>query len=393
MYRLQFMCQERSFMTGSLQKKHGAIYVVLNIVIDGERKQKWIRTELNDKSGKRECERVLRETLSQYEHTDLPVTSKILFTDYIQVWLDEAKIKVDEVTYQHYVNDTNNHILPYFKNLNIKLIDVNRSVLQKYFTTKYERGRIDGKGGLSPKTLRHHKNIIHQVLELAVTNGIINTNPCNNITLPKLEKNTYDFYNLDETKLFLNAVKNDSLYPLYYITVFYGLRRSEVLGLKWNSIDINNKILTIKSTRTKCNEIIEKDKTKTKSSFRSFPMSDEICDLFIKIKNEEKSNQTIFGSSYIKNDYIFKWEDGKPYDPDYITHRFQKDLKKHNLKRISFHGLRHSCGSLLNEQGYTLKDIQEWLGHADIQTTANIYLHLDIKRKVNITNSLSNTFT
>lgn len=393
MYRLQFMCQERSFMTGSLQKKHGAIYVVLNIVIDGERKQKWIRTELNDKSGKRECERVLRETLSQYEHTDLPVTSKILFTDYIQIWLDEAKIKVDEVTYQHYENDTNNHILPYFKNLNIKLIDVNRSVLQKYFTTKYERGRIDGKGGLSPKTLRHHKNIIHQVLELAVTNGIINTNPCNNITLPKLEKNTYDFYNLDETKLFLNAVKNDSLYPLYYITVFYGLRRSEVLGLKWNSIDINNKILTIKSTRTKCNEIIEKDKTKTKSSLRSFPMSDEICDLFIKIKNEEKSNQTIFGNSYIKNDYIFKWEDGKPYDPDYITHRFQKDLKKHNLKRISFHGLRHSCGSLLNEQGYTLKDIQEWLGHADIQTTANIYLHLDIKRKVNITNSLSNTFT
>ncbi len=380
-------------MTGSLQKKHGAIYVVLNIVIDGERKQKWIRTELNDKSGKRECERVLRETLSQYEHTDLPVTSKILFTDYIQVWLDEAKIKVDEVTYQHYENDTNNHILPYFKNLNIKLIDVNRSVLQKYFTTKYERGRIDGKGGLSPKTLRHHKNIIHQVLELAVTNGIINTNPCNNITLPKLEKNTYDFYNLDETKLFLNAVKNDSLYPLYYITVFYGLRRSEVLGLKWNSIDINNKILTIKSTRTKCNEIIEKDKTKTKSSLRSFPMSDEICDLFVKIKNEEKSNQTIFENSYIKNDYIFKWEDGKPYDPDYITHRFQKDLKKHNLKRISFHGLRHSCGSLLNEQGYTLKDIQEWLGHADIQTTANIYLHLDIKRKVNITNSLSNTFT
>lgn len=72
---------------------------------------------------------------------------------------------------------------------------------------------------------------------------------------------------------------------------------------------------------------------------------------------------------------------------------FTKDLKKHNLKRISFHGLRHSCGSLLNEQGYTLKDIQEWLGHADIQTTANIYLHLDIKRKVNITNSLSNTFT
>ena len=97
----------------------------------------------------------------------------------------------------------------------------------------------------------------------------------------------------------------------------------------------------------------------------------------------------LFGKSYMKNDYIFKWADGRPYDPDYITHRFKKDLKKHNLKIISFHGLRHSCGSLLNEQGYTLKDIQEWLGHADIQTTANIYLHLDTKRKENIANSIS----
>lgn len=272
------------------------------------RKQKWIRTELNDKSGKRECERVLRETLSQYEHTDLPVTSKILFTDYIQIWLDEAKIKVDEVTYQHYENDTNNHILPYFKNLNIKLIDVNRSVLQKYFTTKYERGRIDGKGGLSPKTLRHHKNIIHQVLELAVTNGIINTNPCNNITLPKLEKNTYDFYNLDKTKLFLNAVKNDSLYPLYYITVFYGLRRSEVLGIKWDSIDLENKTLEIKHTRVDSYKVIEKDSTKNQSSHRSYPINEEIVNIIVKLKNDERSNKKLFGNEYIKTTMFSRWK-------------------------------------------------------------------------------------
>ena len=118
-------------------------------------------------------------------------------------------------------------------------------------------------------------------------------------------------------------------------------------------------------------------------------MTDEICDLFINLKNKEKFNRQAFGENYVENNYIFKWADGRPYDPDYITHRFEKDLKKYNLKKISFHGLRHSCGSILNEQGYTLKDTQEWLGHADIQRTANIYLHLDTKRKEKIANSIS----
>lgn len=376
-------------MTASLQEKHGSIYAVINIKVNGKRKQKWIKTELTSKSGKREREKVLRECISLYENNDLPLTSEILFSEYILVWLNEAKLKVDEVTYLHYQEMVNAHILPYFNNLSIKLIDINRNVLQKYFTEKYENGRIDGKGGLSSTTLKHHRNIINQTLSLAIKNNLILSNPCQYVTMPKSERYNYDFFNLEETKKFLTAVKDEDLYALYLITALYGLRRSEVLGLKWDSVDINAKRLTIKHTRTRCNEIIEKDKTKTKSSLRSFPLSNDICNLFIKLKNEEKTNMKLFGKSYMKNDYIFKWADGRPYDPDYITHRFKKDLKKHNLKIISFHGLRHSCGSLLNEQGYTLKDIQEWLGHADIQTTANIYLHLDTKRKENIANSIS----
>ena len=108
------------------------------------------------------------------------------------------------------------------------------------------------------------------------------------------------------------------------------------------------------------------------------------------MKNREKKNKLLFGNEYIKNDYVFKWDNGKPYNPDYITSKFSKTIKKYNLKKIRFHDLRHSCASLLNAQGYTLKDIQEWLGHADIQTTANTYAHLDIERKKNITNCLSN---
>lgn len=100
-------------MTASLQEKHGSIYAVINIKVNGKRKQKWVKTELTSKSGKREREKVLRECLALYENNDLPLTSEILFYEYVLLWLNEAKIKVDEVTFLHYQEMVNAHILPY----------------------------------------------------------------------------------------------------------------------------------------------------------------------------------------------------------------------------------------------------------------------------------------
>lgn len=85
---------------------------------------------------------------------------------------------------------------------------------------------------------------------------------------------------------------------------------------------------------------------------------------------------------------MFTWEDGHPYSPDYVSHTFHKLLKKHDLPHIRFHDLRHTCASMLLSEGYGLKDVQEWLGHSDIKMTANIYGHLDIRRKRSIANGL-----
>ena len=381
-------------MTGSLQTKCGKYYAVLNITENGKRKQKWVNTHISDSGSKKEAKKFLRELLNEYEIkskvcVDDINTINVLFADYIVEWLKEAELKVDTVTYQHYKNDAENHVIPYFKSNKIKLVDIDRQALQNYFNYKAKNGRLDGKGGLSPKTLRNHKNVIYQALNLACVNGLLDKNPCTNITLPKKVRYDYEFYNLEEINEFLKVVKNEQLYPLYLFTVTFGLRRSEVLGVKWKSIDIEAKTLTIKSTVTRANTIVEKDKTKTEASYRTFPLSDDIVNLLVLLKNQEKENKSFFGREYIQNDYVFKWDNGQPYNPDYITSKFAKTLKKYNLKKIRFHDLRHSCASLLNAQGYTLKDIQEWLGHADIQTTANTYAHLDIGRKKNITNCLS----
>ncbi len=111
-------------------------------------------------------------------------------------------------------------------------------------------------------------------------------------------------------------------------------------------------------------------------------------DLFDKQKLDEQQNKALYGEDYIKNDYVFKWENGEPYNPDYITRRFGQLLEENDMPHIRFHDLRHSCASYLVSNGFQLKDIQEWLGHADIDTTANIYAHLYFDRKSQILTSL-----
>lgn len=378
-------------MTGSLQQKNGKYYAVINLTDqNGKRKQKWICTSLTSKSGKKEKERVLREVLSQFDCRTNAYTTDVLFSDYVTVWLQEIKIKVDNVTYQHYEAEANTHIIPYFKENPVKLVNMDRRKIQCYINEKYENGKLDGSGGLSPTTLKHHRNVINQTLNLAVKNGAILSNPCQFVTMPQTERYNYQFFTLDEINTFLNAIKEERLYPLYVVTATYGLRKSEVLGIKWDSIDFSNKTLTIKHTRVEGHTVVEKDKTKNQSSYRSFPMSDDIILLFQSLKDDEICNRKLFGKGYNKNDYVFKLEDGTPYRPNYISKKHSQILKKYGFKHIRFHDLRHSCASLLNTQGFTLKDIQEWLGHSDIQTTANTYAHLDIKRKQDISNSLSN---
>ena len=187
----------------------------------------------------------------------------------------------------------------------------------------------------------------------------------------------------------LDAVRDEQLYPLIRITALYGLRRSELLGLKWDSIDFENGLLTIKHTVSKVTKAVEKDRTKNASSFRSFPLTPEARAIFMTEKAREQANSALLRSAYLRNDYVFKWDDGHTYSPDYVTRQFSKLLKKYGLPHIRFHELRHSCASMLLNAGFTLKDVQEWLGHADIKMTANIYGHLDVARKKGMAEMLS----
>ena len=379
-------------MTGSLTIKNGKYYAVLNIYEDGKRKKKWINSGLPEKGNKRKAEAFLREKIAEYERMEGIVQTDILFADYVRHWLTHIARKVDEVTMQGYQTLADSHILPYYDQKKVPLRSIDHTMIQRYMDEKHECGRLDGKGGLSPRSLRLHKNIISQTLDLAVQTKLIPANPCQFVELPQNVRYESTFYTAAQLQDLFTALQGDELLPLVKITALYGLRRSELLGLQWDSIDFERKTMTIRHTVSKVTEVVAKDKTKNASSRRTFPLTVEAEAIFRQARELEQQNRAAFGREYQENAYVFKWADGHPYSPDYISHRFNRLLKKHELPHIRFHELRHSCASLLIDMGFTLKDVQEWLGHSDIKMTANIYAHLDTARKTNMADSIAARF-
>ena len=378
-------------MTGSLQIKNNKYYAVINLYIDGKRKQKWICTDLDVKGNKTRAEKFLREQIVALECKSGIVNSDILFSDYVKIWLEQVKNSVDSITFQGYEQLANSHIIPYFEQKKTRLQDVKKETLQAYIDEKSKSGRLDNKGGLSAKSLKLHRNILNQTLKEALKSGLISVNPCQWVKLPQIQRREPTFYTAEQIEKLLSAIIGDStFYLLVKLTATYGLRRSEVLGLMWNSIDFENDTLQIAHTVVKVNSTVCKNKTKNASSYRSFPLIDEIKQLLLAERKKQTKNRKEFGKEYIQSPYVFVWDNGKPFATEYVSQHFKRLLEWNNLPHIRFHDLRHSCASILLSRGFTLKDVQEWLGHSDITLTANIYGHLDIERKKAIADTMAN---
>ena len=241
----------------------------------------------------------------------------------------------------------------------------------------------------TPNTVIHYHAVIHSALKYAVKTDMLIQNVADKVDRPR--KNSFQpvFLSADEMQKMFEALRGTKLELPVLVAAFYGLRRGEVVGLKWDAIDFEQGTISVKRTVTSTiidgkYQEFEQQSAKTKSSLRTLPLIGSFREYFMQVKEAQELNKQVCGNcyNYEYDGFVFVDELGERMRVEYLTNAFPKFLESHGLRRMRFHDLRHSCASLLLANGVPLKHIQEWLGHSDFTTTANIYAHLDYKSKI-----------
>ena len=284
-------------------------------------------------------------------------------------WLARKKRSVRQDTYEAYSCNYNHHIKPYFEPKKLRLCDVTPRVIQRYVDDKETSGQ-------SPSSVKKHLVILNGVFTEAIKMGELVINPCAKITPSRCEKFTGKAYDAQEARQLLAAIQDDPIESAVYLGLYLGLRRSEVAGLRWMDVDFEHDMVHIRNTIVRFNTVSEQEKTKSKASKRDLFLPAGLKDYLIKLKEKQKQNHAFPDLQFSEESHVCQWADGRPYQPDYISTRFRELLEKRGLPKIRFHDLRHTAGSLLINQGQSVKQVQEFLGHEQVATTLDIYTHL-----------------
>ncbi len=382
-------------VAGHLQEKNGFFYIVLNYKdSNGKRKTKWEATGLPVKKNKKKADALLQERRRTFvpptSPSEVRLDNDILFADFMLKWLEIAKSSVQITTYASYQGMIQGVIEPYFRKEGIRLADLKAVDLQEFYTKQLER--------VTANSVIHYHANIHKALKYAVKIDLIPTNPADKVERPKKNAFRGDFYSAEEINALLAIVRGTKLEIPVLLGAFYGLRRSEVLGLKWDAIDFEANTLEIRHILTQAyldgkKVLVQADRAKNKSSLRTLPLIPEIRDRLLEIKGQQEVYKKLCGRCYNKEylGYLCVDEVGNILRPNYISESFPKLLKANGMRPIRFHDLRHSCASLLLANGVPMKQIQEWLGHSDFSTTANIYAHLDYSSKLSSAQAMANS--
>lgn len=377
-------------MTGSLRVINGIWRMVFRYK---DQNGKWCTksesTQLKERGNKRRAEAMLEARLK--ELNGLPPRAmeygKTLFLDAMEAWLNDvmvAQVRYNTLVQYKRAFEYNIKSHPPFQALPLQ--SLTPRLLQDFYNSKV-------KAGLSASTIHKFHANIHKFLEYALSMDMIPANPAQRVTLPRKERpNVGTAYTAQQVQSLLDLFSGDPLELVVYLTATYGLRRSEVCGLRWDAVDFDSRLLHITHTAVAINgEVIRSDHTKSQSSRRSLPMNAVVVQKLQEAKAAQERSAATLGSLWTSSGYVCVRHDGQPLDPTFVSHHFARVLKKSNLPYIRFHDLRHSVATMLHNSGYDLRDIQGLLGHSDISTTGNIYSHLEHRRLEGMVDSIGNT--
>lgn len=355
---------------------------------DGSKKQKCLSTGVKagkeGNSNKRAADRVANEIVAQYANLICSDKAEMLLGDYVRDWV-KRNTDIQPSTKDGYYHMIDKHITPYFAKHNIKLKAVKPLHIQDFISDRLG-------SGLSANTVSKQYTIIKTALKDAVANEFIKSNPADRVKKPKRARPQHNFYTAEQLRTLMDVVSGTNLELPVMLAILFGLRRSEVLGVKWSAIDFEAKTLTVseKITRQK-NENgrlhdIASTQLKTQASYDTYCLNDVVC-AYLLHKRAEQEQMVRESDDYI--DYVCVDKIGNLLKLDYITAKFNKLLTANDLPHIRFHDLRHSCITMLaNNNNFTMKQVQDYARHANYALTADTYSHVLIDSKLTELNAI-----
>ena len=317
-----------------------------------------------------EVKEKLKTAIKATQSPDFSKTGQYTLGQWMDVWYENyAKVKVRPSSHQTYKGYIENHIKPNIGD--ILLEKLTTLDLQRLYKTLLATGRVDrleSKGqpkGLSPKTVRNIHQILSSALKLAQEQRIILTNPAEGCALPKVEHREMKTLPVEQLQSFLREAKDSGVFELYYLELATGLRRGELLGLKWEDIDLEHGDLRVRRQIARINGRVVEAPLKTKNAYRTLPLAEDT----ISILKEQKKK---VGNS----PWVFPSATGGPISPDSVLHMLHRVLKRAGLPQVRFHDLRHTFATLALQNGVDIKTVSGMLGHFSAGFTLDTYAHV-----------------
>lgn len=311
----------------------------------------------------------LRKHEAARDAGQIVLPTQITVGQWLDTWMNDViKLSRQSTTVYAYRIIIDKHLVPALGGIPLQQLTPQR--IQKYYADKIREGAI------STNTVRKHHDLLNGALQVAVKQGLILTNPCSRVEPPKVKRPEIHFYTMEQVQELLRLSEGTRLEVLIKLAGLLGLRREEIVGLTWKHVDFTEKKIEICEVRTSAgNQVVTKE-PKTATSKRTLYMPPEIEDVLLREREKQKKFKDALGPAYLDSGYVFTYEDGRPFRPNYATDLFTKFIRQNHLPPLTLHGLRHSFASIANAKGIPMFDIGKALGHSSPATTSKIYTHL-----------------
>ena len=359
---------------GSLRKR-GATWTAYYFTDDGTRRQ-------HSKGGfrtKAEAQAYLTEVLGRIQRREFVEPHKLTLAEYLsERWLPAQEINLRSTTYASYESIIRLHIIPHLGNVAVQ--DITPDHLDRLYANLLKSGRRNGPAGqgLSVKSVRHVHTVLQRALRDAVRKRLIANNPAPDSDPPKLRQapdKDIKTWTSEEVAQFLDGMKNHPLSAAFHLAATTGMRRGEVLGVRWSDINFDTSEVSIRQTVLNVRYGITIGTPKTANSRRTIPLDPTTLDRLAEHRRDQDEVKGIMGDDYIDQDLVFTRPDGSPVHPDFMSQTFERSVKRLGLPRIRFHDLRHTYATMSLAASIQSKVVSGRLGHSNMNFTLDVYTH------------------